>query len=71
MSKCRCSNPDYLVLTRPLLADFEEMAATAEREAIIAYINQIAVEWEKPVAMNLRKTLFELVDAIKEGNHNG
>ena len=71
MSNCRCSNPDYLVLTRPLLADFEEMAATQERETIIAYINQVAVEWERPVAINLRKTLFELVDAIKEGNHNG
>lgn len=71
MSQCRCSNPDYLVITRPLLADFEEMAATQERETIIAYINQVAVEWERPVAINLRKTLFELVDAIKEGNHNG
>lgn len=71
MSSCRCSNPDYLVITRPLLADFEEMAATQERETIIAYINQVAVEWERPVAINLRKTLFELVDAIKEGNHNG
>lgn len=71
MSKCRCSNPDYLVLTRPLLADFEEMAATAEREAIIAYINQIAVEWEKPVAMNLRKTLFVLVDEITRQEHHG
>ncbi len=71
MSQCRCANPEYLVLTRPLLADFEEMAATQERETIIAYINQVAVEWERPVAINLRKTLFELVDAIKEGNHNG
>jgi hypothetical protein len=71
MNQCRCSNPEYLVLTRPLLADFEEMAATSERETIIAYINQLAVEWEKPVSINLRKTLFELVDAIKDGNHNG
>lgn len=68
---CRCSNPDYLVITRPLLADFEEMAANQEREAIIAYVNQLAVEWEKPVAMNLRKTLFELADALKNGDHNG
>jgi hypothetical protein len=53
------------------LADFEEMAANQEREAIIAYVNQLAVEWEKPVAMNLRKTLFELADALKNGDHNG
>ena len=71
MSTCRCSNPDYLVLTRPLLADFEEMAATSERETIIAYINQVAVEWEKPVSINLRKTLFELVDAIQKAEHHG
>ena len=71
MSKCRCTNPDYLVLTRPLLADFEEMAATAERDAIIAYVNMLAVEWEKPVAMNLRKTLFELADSLKNQEHNG
>ena len=71
MSQCRCSNPEYLVLTRPLLADFEEMAATSERETIIAYINQLAVEWEKPVSINLRKTLFELVDALQNGQHNG
>jgi len=71
MSQCRCSNPDYLVLTRPLLADFEEMAANTERDTIIAYINQVAVEWEKPVAINLRKTLFELADSLKNGEHNG
>lgn len=71
MSQCRCSNPEYLVLTRPLLADFEEMAATSERETIIAYINQLAVEWEKPVSINLRKTLFELADGLRNGDHNG
>lgn len=71
MSQCRCANPEYLMLTRPLLADFEEMAANTEREAIIAYINQLAIEWEKPVSMNLRKTLFELSDALKNGDHNG
>ena len=71
MSNCRCSNPDYLVLTRPLLADFEEMAATSERETIIAYISQLAVEWEKPVSINLRKTLFELADSLKNQEHNG
>ena len=71
MTQCRCHNPEYLVLTRPLLADFEEMAANQERETIIAYINQLAVEWEKPVSINLRKTLFELVDAIQTGQHNG
>ena len=71
MTTCRCSNPEYLVLTRPLLADFEEMAATAERETIIAYINQLAVEWEKPVSINLRKSLFELADAVKNGEHLG
>jgi hypothetical protein len=71
MSQCRCSNPDYLVITRPLLADFEEMAATSERETIIAYVNQLAVEWEKPVSINLRKTLFELVDALKNQEHHG
>ena len=71
MSACRCSNPDYLVLTRPLLADFEEMAATSERDTIIAYINMLAVEWEKPVAINLRKTLFELADSLKNQEHHG
>ena len=71
MSNCRCSNPDYLVITRPLLADFEEMAATSERETIIAYISQLAVEWEKPVSINLRKTLFELADSLKNQEHNG
>lgn len=71
MSQCRCSNPEYLVLTRPLLADFEEMAATAERDAIIAYINQVAVEWEKPVSINLRKTLFVLVDELTRNEHHG
>ena len=71
MSQCRCSNPEYLVITRPLLADFEEMAATSERETIIAYINQLAVEWEKPVSINLRKTLFELSDALKNAEHHG
>jgi hypothetical protein len=71
MSQCRCSNPDYLVLTRPLLADFEEMAATSERETIIAYISQLSVEWEKPVSINLRKTLFELADSLKNQEHNG
>jgi len=54
-----------------LLADFEEMAATSERETIIAYINQVAVEWERPVAINLRKTLFELADSLKNQEHNG
>jgi hypothetical protein len=68
---CRCSNPDYLVITRPLLADFEEMAANQERETIIAYINMLAVEWEKPVSINLRKTLFELVDSIQKAEHHG
>jgi hypothetical protein len=53
------------------LADFEEMAATAERDAIIAYINQVAVEWEKPVAINLRKTLFVLVDELTRNEHHG
>lgn len=71
MSNCRCSNPDYLVLTRPLLADFEDMAATSERDTIIAYINMLAVEWEKPVAINLRKTLFELADSLKNQEHHG
>ena len=71
MSQCRCNNPEYLVLTRPLLADFEEMAANVERESIIAYINQLAVEWEKPVSINLRKTLFELADGLRNGDHNG
>jgi hypothetical protein len=47
------------------------MAANTERETIIAYINQLAIEWEKPVSMNLRKTLFELSDALKNGDHNG
>jgi hypothetical protein len=71
MSNCRCSNPDYLVLTRPLLADFEDMAATSERDTIIAYINMLAVEWDKPVAINLRKTLFELADSLKNQEHHG
>ena len=70
MTHCRCSNPEYLVLTRPLLADFEEMAANNERDVIVAYINQMAVEWEKPVSINLRKTLFELVDAIQRAEHH-
>jgi hypothetical protein len=47
------------------------MAATSERETIIAYINQLAVEWEKPVSINLRKTLFELSDALKNAEHHG
>ena len=71
MSQCRCANPEYLVLTRPLLADFEEMAANAERESIVAYVNQLAIEWERPLTINLRKTLFELADALKNGDHNG
>lgn len=71
MSQCRCSNPEYLVITRALLADFEEMAANSERETIVAYVNQLAIEWERPAAINLRKTLFELADALKNGDHNG
>jgi hypothetical protein len=47
------------------------MAATAERDAIIAYINQVAVEWEKPVSINLRKTLFVLVDELTRNEHHG
>lgn len=68
---CRCKNADYLTITRPLLADFEEMAANVERDNIVAYISQLAIEWEKPASINLRKTLFELADAIKNGDHNG
>jgi hypothetical protein len=58
-------------MTRPLLADFETSAAMLERETIAAYITQLAIEWERPLTINLRKTLFELVDAIKNGDHNG
>jgi hypothetical protein len=47
------------------------MAATSERDTIIAYINMLAVEWEKPVAINLRKTLFELADSLKNQEHHG
>jgi hypothetical protein len=47
------------------------MAANQERETIIAYINMLAVEWEKPVSINLRKTLFELVDSIQKAEHHG
>jgi hypothetical protein len=68
---CRCNNPDYLVLTRALLADFEENAATVERESIVTYVSQLAIEWERPAAINLRKTLFELADTLKNGEHNG
>jgi hypothetical protein len=68
---CRCKNPEYLTITRPLLNDFENNAALVERETIAAYISLLAIEWERPLAINLRKTLFELVDAIKNGDHNG
>jgi hypothetical protein len=54
-----------------LLADFEENAATVERESIVAYVSQLAIEWERPAAINLRKTLFELADSLKNAEHNG
>lgn len=66
---CRCKSPDYLTITRPLLTDFENNAAISEREIIAAYISKLAIEWERPLTINLRKTLFELVDQINNGDH--
>ena len=68
---CRCSDPKYLIMTRSLLADFERNAARREREDIIAYINELAIEWERPTAINVRQTIFDIGSLIKEKAHNG
>ena len=66
---CRCSDPKYLIMTRSLLADFERNAAKRERDDIIAYINQLAIEWERPVGINVRQTIFDIGSLIKERAH--
>ena len=69
MSACRCSNPDYLVMTRKLLKDFERMSANKERESLRLFINDMAINWNKSDGVNPRKLLMDLSEAINQGEH--
>jgi hypothetical protein len=71
MTQCRCSNPDYLVITRPLLADFEELAAQRAVEEIRHYINKLAIEYQRQDSFNPRRFMMDLSDSIKNGEHLG
>ena len=71
MTNCRCSNPDYLVITRPLLADFEEMASARAIEDVRHYINKMAIEYQKGDSFNPRRFMMDLSEAIKNGEHLG
>ena len=68
---CRCSNPDYLIMTRELLANFEKNAAQRERDDVLKLLNNLAINWSRPVGHNPRKMIFAIADAIKAGEHLG
>ena len=68
---CRCNNPQYLVMTRPLLKDFERLSADKELEDVRHYINKLAIEYSKGTGFNPRRFMMDLSEDLKNGKHHG
>lgn len=68
---CRCANPEYLVITRQLLGNFENLARRKELEDIRHYINKLAIEYSKDAGFNPRRFMMDLSEALKNGEHLG
>lgn len=66
---CRCSNPEYLVITRSLLGDFETLARRKELEDVRHYINKLAIEYQKNDGFNPRRFMMDLSESLKNGEH--